>query len=377
MKSIGLLFIQLMIFFHLRNAIDLPRLDSKMKASVLLASSPSKLSTNSILQSKKLLLHRSISTNKEPHRKISPDLFTLGSATQELFDKQRESLGAYEQSNDFDLQLHSLPRGLRSDEKHFTTYETLEIRDAVAFAEFKMAEINALMEECISQKFDLLELSDSNEVKGECLGLSYQVLFFNYREGIRKIKDIFIELLKIKLDPIKDNYEDETAFFLDMLDDIVTKDFNIVRSINVCKKASKYYVSPRYFDKLMELAKPEIDALTAIHNRLRKSRLQVQEVLDTKKNNAAALEERIKAEADMVVAVHDDMNPIEPDELAGKTSRELNNKKSSDSYIYRERRLKTGNYHSDVQHRSRLVLSKVFGPKLSSSHISWNKKELL
>lgn len=69
-------------------------------------------------------------------------------------------------------------------------------------------------------------------------------------------------------------------FFIDMIDLLVSNDYSIPDSIPVVKKAAKYYVSPTFFDDLLKIAKPEIDAFNDIHMRLKEARLDIQKNLE-------------------------------------------------------------------------------------------------
>lgn len=88
------------------------------------------------------------------------------------------------------------------------------------------------------------------DIKEECVGRYYQILYFVHKEGLKKIKDIFLEMLRIKAQGLLEDYEDETRFFLDILENLVDKDYDLESGMNTAKKASKYYVSPRYFERL-------------------------------------------------------------------------------------------------------------------------------
>lgn len=145
--------------------------------------------------------------------------------------------------------------------------------------EFKLTEINALMKECIEQEFKADVMSDSQSLMLSCTGLTYQILFHNFKDGMRKIKVIFLELLKKKMKSLDAEYDDEIDFFLDILEDFIDKDYKLSESLEISKKNVKYYVSPRFYDSLLDIAEPEIRAINAIHSRLKVSRKEVQEII--------------------------------------------------------------------------------------------------
>lgn len=186
----------------------------------------------------------------------------------ESLPNEERQLGAYENYASFDV-----------------NFETTEIQDVIAFIEFKMNEITALVEECIQQEYANDITASVAKIKHECVGSTYQILFFNYNEGLKKIKDVLMEILKLKLQNLKEDYEDETNFFLDILESLVNKDYTIPKSLELAKKASKYYVSPRYFDRLVALTNPEVQAFTVLHERLKEQRTKIQGDLDAKEQN--------------------------------------------------------------------------------------------
>lgn len=188
------------------------------------------------------------------------------------------------------------------DQEFDTNFESEEIKETLAMVEYKMAEVNELMKECIEQEFAADLMADRDQVMTECVGLTYQILFFNYQESMRRVKQIFMELLKEKLSHLNEQYLDETEFFLDLLEDLVDKDYIIHDSLEISKSTSKYYVSPRFFDSLIDIATPEIDAFTQLHNRLREARTEIQNLMDEKLREREKYLESLKGEVDKLEA---------------------------------------------------------------------------
>ena len=179
-------------------------------------------------------------------------------------------------------------------------FETIEIKDALYFVEFKMEEMNSLMTECINQEFQKNIQATAADIKKECVGATFQILFYNYREALAKVKDILLELLKMKLEPLREDFEDETNFFLDMIENLIDKDYSINGSIEIAKKAARYYVTPRYFEALMGLVAPEINAFDEIHDRLKKSRRDIHSLLVQKAKEDEAYVAQLQAEINNV-----------------------------------------------------------------------------
>jgi hypothetical protein len=212
-------------------------------------------------------------------------------------------------------------------------FETDEIKDALLFIEFKMSEINTLMTECINQQYEANLMAQSKDVKNLCVGLTFQILFYNYKEGMGKIKDILLELLKIKLQTLKEDYQDETNFFLDILENLIDKDYSILPSLEIARKASKYYVSPRYYERLVELAMPEINAFDSIHKRLKTARNQIQAVLDQKQKEEKSFLNDLKQHAEDLKMVNvDELDPSHQEEFSENSSYDDPNAESSDFY---------------------------------------------
>lgn len=157
--------------------------------------------------------------------------------------------------------------------------EREELKAAIFLIEYKLTEVNALMNECITQEFEADIMAETQYLMLTCTGLTYQILFHNYKEGMRRIKVIFMDLLKRKMKRLDEEYDDEIDFFLDTFEDFIDKDYKIAESLEITKKTVKYYVSPRFYDSLIAIAEPEISALNVLHNRLKVSRKEIQDLL--------------------------------------------------------------------------------------------------
>lgn len=184
-------------------------------------------------------------------------------------------------------------------------FETTEVKDVLAFVEYKMNEITSLVQECIDQEYATDVGASIEKIRHECVGSTYQIIFFNYNEGLKKMKEVLMEILKLKLQNLKEDYEDETNFFLDVLESLVSKDYTIPKSLELAKKASKYYVSPRYFDRLVALTNPEVQAFTVLHERLKEQRSKIQDQLRQKEANEEEYIDAIERKARMLKRKND------------------------------------------------------------------------
>lgn len=160
------------------------------------------------------------------------------------------------------------------------TFETKEIAETIEFIEYQMEEINSLIKECISSLFLKDPLASVEEVKKTCAGVSFQVLIMSYKEGMRRVKGVLIELIKLKIPAKSPNFTEEITFFLDLIEQLVDSDFKIEETLEIAKKAGRYYVSPRNLDVVIKMAEKEIVAFGDIQDRLKESRNEVQKALE-------------------------------------------------------------------------------------------------
>lgn len=159
-------------------------------------------------------------------------------------------------------------------------WETEEITTVTNFIKFKLQEFIDLMTECVLQCKSEAKLSVL-DIKKECVGGSFDVLFRTYREGLNKVKHILYELVKMKLQTLNVMFDEEIAFFLDTLDQVVESDFAVAPTLkSVFARAAKYYVSPERLRVVVDASKPELKAFSELHDELRKMRVRCQLGID-------------------------------------------------------------------------------------------------
>ena len=100
---------------------------------------------------------------------------------------------------------------------------------------------------------------------------------------------------------LDEEYDDEVNFFMDLLEDFIKKDFIIKDSLEIAKKSAKYYVSPHFFDSLLEICEPEIDALGQLHEKLRKDRANLKKMIDEKLEEREEYLKNLKQQADTFI----------------------------------------------------------------------------
>lgn len=185
---------------------------------------------------------------------------------------------------------HEHHEGEEYDHEHHEEEEQIGLKDlenekiqaAIEMVEFKMTEVNELIKECINNIFTENPLAEKDEVLTECSGVVYQILFRNYKEAIIRVKDIFFELIRNKTGDLDEEYDDEVSYFLDIMDQFIEMDYHVKDSLEVAKETIQYYVSPGFFDSLLEFSGPELDALDDLLTKLKESRKSVQELIDEK-----------------------------------------------------------------------------------------------
>ena len=179
------------------------------------------------------------------------------------------------------------------------SFENREVTQALNFIEFKMNEINTLIQECIDSRFEVDLSADIADVRKECIGASYQILILNYQESMRKVKDILIEIVKIKLESLQKNNNDEINFFLDIIDQLIDADYSLPETLHIVKSSAQFYVSPMIFDKIIDMAKTELQAFHVLHKRLRDARVAIQKNLESHGEEEENEEENIKLQHDV------------------------------------------------------------------------------
>ena len=178
--------------------------------------------------------------------------------------------------------------------------ESEEIQAAIELVEFKMTEINELMKECLETEFAADVMAEKDDVLTECTGVNYQILFQNYKEAILRVKSIFFELIKLKTSELDEEYDDEVSYFLDILEQFIDMDYHVRESLEIAKETVKYYVSPGFFDSLVEFSAPEIDAVEELLANLKESRRSVQELVDEKTAEREEYMNSLKHEAEEI-----------------------------------------------------------------------------
>jgi hypothetical protein len=180
-------------------------------------------------------------------------------------------------------------------------FEESEIRNSLDFIEFKIRHVQELMVECIKNQFSNDLMATMRKVKDYCVGMTFQILFQNYEEGLRKLKDIITELLRIKFDDLPVEYEEEVDFFMDLIEQFIEKDLSLPQSLKISKRTSKYFVAKDHYTELVNLAQEEISAFDEVHVKIKKSRNEV----------AALLEEESKEQESYVEALETQASSIE------------------------------------------------------------------
>ena len=193
-----------------------------------------------------------------------------------------------------------------NDEEDIAHEEEYErVKDAVAHISYRMSEINVKARDCLETEFGDNPTAPLDDILSECVGVSYRIIFHNYDESMRRVKHIFLDILKGKFKDLPEEFDDEINFFLDVVEDFINKDFKLSESIEISKQATKYYVQPKFYDQLIEMAQVELDALNAIHHRLYKEKKEIQELIKEKVAERGDFQENLVHEASHIEELAD------------------------------------------------------------------------
>ena len=245
-------------------------------------------------------------------------------------------------------------------------FETKEVMDAVYFIEYKMNEINALIQECIDLRFGSGVLTDIRAVRKECAGASFQILTFNYQESLRKIKGVLLELMKIRLEQVQVDHDDEVSFFLDILDQLIENDYSLPESLQVVKESSRYYVSPRFFDKIISLSTNELQAFHVIHKRLRDARYDLQKSLESHANEEDQFIDAVESKTEFYDKA---FTPLSPDEVSDEFRRKKRELKGEEKSNKHHRKLDLKENKNNHKHHRRLNKGAT-----KNSHLNHHRK---
>lgn len=182
-------------------------------------------------------------------------------------------------------------------------FESFEIRVTTRLIRFKISEMSTLMKECIETYFTTHLVPNYNRVKEECVGLNFQVLFQTYEENMRRLRHILMELLRVKTAKMESDYTNEKDFFFDLMENFMERDLDLPKSLRVAAKTIHYFINKPRFIKVLEIAKPEIDAFDELHKELKTVRTEIQKLIDGHTDEAEKYLETLQEQIDHQTAV--------------------------------------------------------------------------
>lgn len=195
-------------------------------------------------------------------------------------------------------------------------FETETIRESLEHVGWQMDEKIRLMSACINSAFNEDPLVDADSVEEECVGFNFQILYFSYKESVRRAKEIYFEMFKEKLAMLDGAYASETLFFLNMLEMFIQKDFNLAETLELTKATSHFHVQPRFFELLVEIADKELQALSALHQALKSARLELEELFAERVREQNQLLGQVDEEKDSLEnAVEDDYPEVDDSDM--------------------------------------------------------------
>lgn len=177
-------------------------------------------------------------------------------------------------------------------------FESFEIRVTTHLIRFKINEMSTIMKECIETYFTTHLVPNYNHVKQECVGLNFQVLFQTYEENMRRLRQILMELLRVKTAKMEANYTNEKDFFFDLMENFMERDLDLPKSLRVAAKTMHYFINEPRFLKILVLAEPEINAFDELHKELKKVRTDIQRMIDGHTDEAEKYLETLQEQID-------------------------------------------------------------------------------
>lgn len=165
-------------------------------------------------------------------------------------------------------------------------FESLEIRVTVRLIRFKMREVATLIRECIETYFETHLVPNYRDVKQACVGLNFEVLFQNYEENMRRLRQILMELLRLKTARIKAKFLAEIDYFFDVLENFMERDLDLPRSMQVVAKTTRLVINEVRFRRVLEIAAPELEAFDELHKELKEIRTELQKMINGHTNEA-------------------------------------------------------------------------------------------
>lgn len=215
-------------------------------------------------------------------------------------------------------------------------FEHDQIQTLIQFIEFRLDEVNALITECVQRHFEFDPNADLRKVRTDCVGSRFQILYQNYHEGLKRLKAILMEMMRIKLQQLDDLYYDEVQYFMDLLEQIIDSDYLVMKTLEVAKRSSKYYSTPRLFEQVVGVVKSEIDTFDEIHQRFAAKRRKIQRNLEsflgTEEQPDDESSGRKKPKAEEWEWKEDDFPEMEPDTESSEETEEEHSEPHEDDH---------------------------------------------
>ena len=181
------------------------------------------------------------------------------------------------------------------EEIKLISLEDEEVQEELNEMKECLNEFKELIFECIEEAYTDNMMVEVEEVMVSCVGPNYEIVDRIYEKNIKQVQKIFLKIWEAKLHPLRDRYMDEIRFFEDTMDMLVNKNCKLSPTIDVVKEKAKYFVNELMFDKIVEVAREEIDCYDEINEYLKSIKIDIQNLIDQKEREKegqmAALEE--------------------------------------------------------------------------------------
>lgn len=115
--------------------------------------------------------------------------------------------------------------------KEFVDIEQEELEKSTRLFKYKLEKLNDLVLECYSKMLENDQYAGRETFEKRCAGITNQILLSSYKEATNKLKKIYFHIIRKKLEHMKEEYEQEYLFFMELLEYTMESDFLIFDSM--------------------------------------------------------------------------------------------------------------------------------------------------
>ena len=149
-----------------------------------------------------------------------------------------------------------------------STYTQLK-NDTIEYLEILQSRVAS----CVANLFPTDPEISAKDLKIECTGLFNQMIFQSYREHLSRLKRVFLDVVRLNLRPLREEYEDELLFFMTMLNMILEKDYSLRTTLSLLPERAYFHVNPKKLTILLKVIEPQVKDFEDVLLEVRKIRL--------------------------------------------------------------------------------------------------------